>query len=226
VIQGARHDTRVCPFCRAGFEDDEPTRACARCGARHHRACVADHGGCAVFGCPGGRRDGDEVAMSDEWTIDPNDPVPIGDQIVYRVLYAIARGVYRPGDKLPTVRDVAARLKVNPNTVSKAYRDLERDGVLDSRRGTGVFVNDGALEVALERRQALVLERFERAVNEALEAGLSAADVQEVLIEALGSAARSRRDEGVLRDLEELTSSGMKSPTRRPGKRAGRAEKE
>lgn len=223
MIQGARHDTRVCPFCRAAFEQDEPTRACARCGARHHRECVADHGGCAVFGCPGGRRDGDEVAMSDEWTIDPNDSVPIGDQIVYRVLYAIARGVYRPGDKLPTVRDVAARLKVNPNTVSKAYRDLERDGVLDSRRGTGVFVNDGALEVALERRQALVLERFERAVNEALEAGLSAADVQEVLIEALGSAARTRRDDGVLRDLEEMTKT---SPTRRPGKRAGRGEKD
>jgi GntR family transcriptional regulator len=161
--------------------------------------------------------------MSDAWTIDPNDPVPIGDQIVFRVLYAIARGVYRPGDKLPTVREVAARLKVNPNTVSKAYRDLERDGVLSSRRGTGVFVEDGALEVALERRQALVLERFERAVNEALEAGLGAVEIQEVLIEALGAAARGRRDEAVLREVEEFT----KSPLARwAGKRAGRRGKE
>lgn len=160
--------------------------------------------------------------MSDAWTIDPNDPVPIGDQIVYRVLYAIARGVYRPGDKLPTVRDVAARLKVNPNTVSKAYRDLERDGVLDSRRGTGVFVNEGAHEVALERRQALVLERFERAVNEALEAGLSAVEVQEVLLEALGQAARARRDDVVLREVEEMT----KSPLGRwSNKRTGRRGK-
>ncbi|MCW8138015.1 MAG: GntR family transcriptional regulator [Planctomycetota bacterium] len=207
----------MCPFCRGGFVQGDRTRACAGCGARHHRECLADHGGCAVFGCQGG-----EGLMSDAWTIDPDDPVPIGDQIVYRVLYAIARGVYRPGDKLPTVREVAARLKVNPNTVSKAYRDLERDGVLDSRRGTGVFVEEGALEVALERRQALVLERFERAVNEALEAGLSTAEVQEVLLEALGQAARARKDEVVLRDVEELARSPL---ARWAGKRAGRRGK-
>lgn len=139
--------------------------------------------------------------MSDEWRIDPDDPVPIGDQIVYRVLYGIARGVYRPGDKLPSVREVAARLKVNPNTVAKAYRDLERDGVIESRRGTGVFVHEAGPAIATERRQALVLERFERAVGEALDAGLSAAEVQEVLIEALGVAARARRNAEVLEEL-------------------------
>jgi GntR family transcriptional regulator len=131
--------------------------------------------------------------MSDDWTIDPDDPVPIGEQITYRVLYAIARGVYRPGDKLPTVREIAKRLKVNPNTVSRAYRDLERDGVLVSKRGTGVFVHEDALQTAVERRQSLVLERFERAVGEALDAGLDAVQIEEVLIEALQRAARHRK---------------------------------
>jgi GntR family transcriptional regulator len=130
--------------------------------------------------------------VSDEWSINPDDPVPIGDQITNRILYAIARGVYRAGDKLPTVREVAARLLVNPNTVSKAYRDLERDGVLVSRRGTGVFVHEMASGAALERRQALVLSRFERAVGEALDAGLGADAIQEVLGEALHRAARAR----------------------------------
>lgn len=128
----------------------------------------------------------------DDWTINPDDPVPIGDQIGYRVLYAIARGVYQPGDKLPAVREIARRLKVNPNTVSKAYRDLERDGVLISRRGTGVFVRSDAVDIAMARRQSLVLTRFERAVGEALDAGLEPSEISEVLIEALKRAARAR----------------------------------
>jgi GntR family transcriptional regulator len=139
-----------------------------------------------VFGC------GAEEIEVDDWTIDPNDPVPIGEQIGYRVLFAIARGVYQPGDRLPTVREVAARLRVNPNTVSRAYRDLERDGILNSRRGLGVFVREDALEAAEERRQALVLARFERAVGEALDAGLDPAQISEVLLSALQRAARAR----------------------------------
>ncbi len=176
-----------CPFCRDGFEAGA-VRRCARCGVRHHLECFGLHGRCAVFGCAGALEDD----LMDDWTIDPDDPVPIGEQITFRVLYAIARGVYRPGDKLPTVREVASRLRVNPNTVSKAYRDLERDGVLVSRRGTGVFVHEDALDVATERRQAVVLARFERAVGEALDAGLAPADIVEVLTEALRRAARSR----------------------------------
>jgi len=128
----------------------------------------------------------------DEWTINPDDPIPIGEQITFRILYAIARGVYQPGDKLPTVREVAARLRVNPNTVSRAYRDLERDGVLASRRGTGVFVQEGALDTAIERRQALILTRCERALGEALDAGLEPGEIQDVVIEALKRAARAR----------------------------------
>jgi GntR family transcriptional regulator len=133
-----------------------------------------------------------EDEMTDEWTIQADDPVPIGDQIGFRILYAIARGVYRPGDKLPTVRDVATRLRVNPNTVSKAYRDLERDGVLVSRRGTGVFVHETAVKTATERRQALVLGRFSRAVAEALDAGLEPDEILHVVEEALEREARNR----------------------------------
>ena len=139
--------------------------------------------------------------MSDDWSINPDDPVPIGEQIGFRVLYAIARGVYQPGDKLPTVREVAKRLKVNPNTVSKAFRDLERDGVLVSRRGSGVFVHKDALDVATERRQSLVLERFERAVGEALDAGLDGYEIQEVLTEALLRAARERNNDLVIKEF-------------------------
>lgn len=128
----------------------------------------------------------------DDWSINPDDPIPIGDQIGFRILYAIARGVYQPGDKLPTVREIAKRLKVNPNTVSRAYRDLERDGILVSRRGTGVFVHTEALDTAIARRQSLVLTRFERAVGEAIDAGLEPEEIADVLEEALKRAARAR----------------------------------
>lgn len=188
MIKATPTTSRCCPFCRADLLPGEQTRACARCGARHHLECYGLHGRCAIFGCDGELL---EDPM-DDWTIDPDDPVPLGEQIAYRVLYAIARGVYAPGDKLPTVRDVAKRLRVNPNTVSKAYRDLERDGVLISRRGSGVFVHPDAFEAAVERRQGLVLTRFERAVGEALDAGLDPDAIQAVLAEALGRASKAR----------------------------------
>ena len=183
----------LCPFCHAALLDSEPACACGACGARHHRECYAIHGRCAVFAC----RSQELAQDMDDWTINPDDPVSIGDQITHRILYAIARGVYRPGDKLPTVRDVAARLRVNPNTVSKAYRDLERDGVLNSRRGTGVFVNDGADKVALERRQAQVLARFERAAGEAIDAGLEEEEIHYTIAQALARAARARGREEI-----------------------------
>jgi GntR family transcriptional regulator len=179
----------ICPFCHGGFFPGDKIRACARCHARHHRECLALHGECAVFGCGG---QAGEDSMQDDWSINPDDPVPIGDQIAYRILYAIARGIYRPGDKLPTVREIAERLRVNPNTVSKSYRDLERDGILVSRRGTGVFVHEEAHPTALERRRALVVSRFERAVGEAVDAGLDGDEIQSVLDEALRRTARAR----------------------------------
>ncbi|MEZ6189103.1 MAG: GntR family transcriptional regulator [Planctomycetota bacterium] len=182
----------TCPFCRGELLAGERWWRCGGCKTTHHWECHALHGACAVFGC---RKD---ETVTDEWSINPDDPVPIGEQIAYRVLYAIARGVYLPGDKLPTVRETAVRLKVNPNTVSKAFRDLERDGILVSRRGSGVFVREGAREAARARRQSLVLERFERAVGEALDAGLDAEEIQEVLVEALERAAHLRRDEDVV----------------------------
>ena len=159
-----------------------------RCGCRHHRECFALHGQCAVFGCPGS----EEELVNDDWTIDPDDPVPLGEQISRRILYAIARGVYQAGDKLPTVRDVAKRLRVNPNTVSKAYRDLERDGMLVSRRGTGVFVHTEGVALAVERRQSQVLGRCERAIGDALDAGLDPDEILAVVSESLRRAARAR----------------------------------
>ena len=72
--------------------------------------------------------------------IDPKDPMPIYAQLERAIRLAIATGEVEVGDRLPTVRQLAVELKVNANTVAKVYGELERAGVLETRRGVGTFV--------------------------------------------------------------------------------------
>lgn len=74
--------------------------------------------------------------------IDQNSDVPIWVQIRIRLLHCIVSGTFRPGEQLPTVRELASKINVNYNTVSKVYQDLERDGFIVSKRGRGSFVAD------------------------------------------------------------------------------------
>src|SRR6202789_3573262 len=72
--------------------------------------------------------------------LDPHSGVPVYRQLIDQVQAAIATGTLRPGDQLPTVRRVAVDLAINPNTVSRAYREMELRGILDTQQGTGTFV--------------------------------------------------------------------------------------
>ena len=73
-------------------------------------------------------------------TIDGESGIPIWLQLRNRLIYLIVSGAYQPGDKLPTVRELAVDLGVNYNTVSKVYQDIERDGYIVSKRGCGTYV--------------------------------------------------------------------------------------
>lgn len=75
-------------------------------------------------------------------TIDDNNGIPIWLQLRNRLIYLILAGSYQPGDKLPTVREMAVDLGINYNTVGKVYQGLERDGYIVSLRGKGTFVTD------------------------------------------------------------------------------------
>jgi DNA-binding transcriptional regulator YhcF (GntR family) len=90
--------------------------------------------------------------------IDPRSPTPLYAQIAARLKLAVAAGELRPGEALPSVRQLAARLRVNPATVVQAYRDLEAEGFVEMRQGAGTFVR----EVAPDRRAA---ERSSQAVH-------------------------------------------------------------
>ena len=74
----------------------------------------------------------------------PDSPVPIYEQILTQVVFALANGDLPPGEMLPSVRDLSAELVVNPNTVVRAYQELERLGLIASRRGLGMEVTADA----------------------------------------------------------------------------------
>jgi len=90
------------------------------------------------------------------FAIDTKSGVPYYRQIIEQVKFAIARGVLKPGDRLPTVRQLAVDLSVNPNTVIRAYRELEIEQLLDTQQGSGTFVGSKSPAIdALERRRML-----------------------------------------------------------------------
>jgi GntR family transcriptional regulator len=77
------------------------------------------------------------------FAIDGDDPTPLYAQLERAIRVAIATGRLSPGDRLPTVRQLAVDLKINANTVAKVYAELERSGVLEARRGLGTFIRQG-----------------------------------------------------------------------------------
>lgn len=94
--------------------------------------------------------------------VDDGSVVPVYAQLREQVLAALARGDVRRGERLPSVRDVASVLAVNPNTVNRAYTELERDGVVETRRGLGTFVvgRSAARLAPSAVRLAEIAERF------------------------------------------------------------------
>jgi len=120
--------------------------------------------------------------------VDPKAPTPPSEQIADQVRFAVAGGRLGPGDKLPSVRGLAAQALVNPNTVARAYRELERDGTVNSRPGSGVFVAKAAPKLCRTGTRKLLSERLGRAVEEALAAGLSPQEIERLVSRLLQGA--------------------------------------
>ena len=102
--------------------------------------------------------------------IDPQSPTPIYAQLVDEMKRAVARGRWIQGQKIPSVRELAVKLGINPNTVAKSYDMLVDEGILAVHRGIGVFV--AAAPQAAEKRRDLG-ERLERLAGDALSMGVS-----------------------------------------------------
>lgn len=107
-----------------------------------------------------------------ELNLDPSSPVPLYLQMVEQVRNLIAIGSLRPGDRLPAVRDLAARARVNRNTAARAVQRLERDGLVQARVGQGTFILDTAGRVDPLARDQAVDELMDRVVREAATLGV------------------------------------------------------
>jgi GntR family transcriptional regulator len=116
--------------------------------------------------------------------IDPKSSTPIFRQIADQLRRAIDSGVYKPGEMLPSLRTMAVDIKVNPNTVQRAYDALEREGVVETRRGIGIFVasaNRNRVSAAEERLTNHLLV----AVRQGVKAGLTPDAVRSAFERAL-----------------------------------------
>ena len=110
--------------------------------------------------------------------VDPAAPEPLFGQIVRRVKEAVAAGELSPGDRLPSVRELARELAINPNTVARAYEALERDGVIVRRQGAGCFVTDRPSPLSAAERRRRLRELARHAVTEAFHLGFDADAVE------------------------------------------------
>jgi len=109
--------------------------------------------------------------------VDPHGGVPIYVQLVEQIRHAIEVGGIGPGERLPTVRRLAEDLGIAPNTIVRAYGELRRAGLVESRAGAGTVVAEGVGEVARERRVADVFERLRVLVRDAAALGISEDDL-------------------------------------------------
>ena len=111
------------------------------------------------------------------------DGVPIYRQIVNQIKYLVASGLLQAGEELPPIRTLALQLKVTPNTIVKAYDELESSGVVHGRRGAGTFVSDGRPVLAREERRRIIEQRIDALLAEAHQLNFSADDILRMLRE-------------------------------------------
>ena len=113
--------------------------------------------------------------------ITPGDGAPIYRQIIDQVKNLVAAGRLKPGDEMPTIRALAQQLLINPNTVARAYRELETLGLLLSRQGSGTVVADGGSPLARGERMRILNQQADKLLTEAQQLGFDLDTVLDVV---------------------------------------------
>lgn len=121
-------------------------------------------------------------------SLDQSNGLAIYDQIVRQVKFAVACGALRKGELIPSVRELARELAVNPNTVARAYRELQSEGVLSPVRGTGMEVADGAERHCRNQRRELIKARLRQVLAEAIQSRLEAEELRSLVEQELSAA--------------------------------------
>ena len=118
-------------------------------------------------------------------TIEPASFIPIYEQIKTEIKSRIFLGTLRPNEPLPSIRDLAGELVVNPNTVARAYRDLEHEGFITTRKGKASFVAGDSTALIGREKQRILGGIFERALAEASKFGFTAEEIEAAFSDSL-----------------------------------------
>jgi len=112
-------------------------------------------------------------SVLDQWRVEYHSGIPVYRQIINQACAAVAAGTFQPGDQLPTIRVLSERLNVNPNTVAKAYRELELKGIIASERGSGSFIQAPPPAPPPREKKAAFKKLYHRLLAEAVSSGLT-----------------------------------------------------
>ncbi len=132
-----------------------------------------------------------------EFQIDPASRTPIYRQLIEQIREAVARGRLSPEQKLPSVRELSRELLINPNTVVRAYAELEQDGAIVMRQGLGAFVAKPKDELTKKARKERLHESLDRFLTEAVHLGFTAEEATDLFRERIERYQwRKKKDEG------------------------------
>ena len=125
--------------------------------------------------------------------VDAHNGLAVYDQIVRQVKFAVADGAVRAGELVPSVRELARELAINPNTVARAYRQLQDDAVLETVRGTGLAVSSTARRRCQAERTKLLSTRLRQTLAEAVQSGLDAKAINDLVRAELSVVRRQQK---------------------------------
>jgi GntR family transcriptional regulator len=127
------------------------------------------------------KRDAEIESSAFAFRLDAHSGVPVYRQLIDQVQAAVATRSLRAGDQLPTVRHVAVELAINPNTVMRAYREMEIRGMLDTQQGTGTFIAERRIEISKEEKERQLTQLVGEFVARAGSAGITVSELIEAL---------------------------------------------
>ncbi len=117
--------------------------------------------------------------------LDHESGVPIYLQLIEQVKFLIACGSLKPGDQMPSVRELAVQLKINPNTAARTYRELQYENVIESRRGEGNYISENYSELAKKEKRKIINGKFREVIVQGRSFGLNDDEISKTFIESL-----------------------------------------
>ena len=125
--------------------------------------------------------------------INPSNGVPVYEQVARQITFAIASGAIEPGEMIPSVREMARELAINPNTVARAFRDLQDSEIIQTVRGTGLAVTKSAKAKCTAARTKLIRERIRNVLDEARQSQLTDAELVKIVEAEMQNSKKRKR---------------------------------